>query len=74
VRLNQEVDGNFTDLSLLVLGDCGAPSVATELACSAVLYPNEDASVEVTEGQNVVLVVDGLFATSAEFEIRATLD
>jgi cysteine-rich repeat protein len=74
VRVNQLVGGLYTDLSLIVLGECGAPSAAMELGCSAVVYPDEEVSVEVAEDQTVVMVVDGQFATDGQFEISATLD
>jgi cysteine-rich repeat protein len=74
VRLNQVVGGLFTDLALTVLADCGAPETTTELGCSAVVYEHEEVSVEVNEGETVVMAVDGLFATEGAFEISAVLD
>jgi cysteine-rich repeat protein len=73
ITLNQNVGGTETDLSLLVLGACGAPAPENELGCSAVVSPAEEVSVDVTAGQTVFVVVDGLFSSAGKYELRATL-
>ena len=57
--LQLSLDQGNNDLGLAVFAGCGAPATMTELACSSVLGPNEEASVALTAGQRVTIVVDG---------------
>ena len=57
--LQLSLDQGANDLGLAVFTGCGAPATMTELACSSVLGPNEEASVALTAGQRVTVVVDG---------------
>jgi cysteine-rich repeat protein len=57
--LNLSLDQGQIDLGLAVFSGCGAPATLQQLACSSVLGPNEEASVPMTAGQKVTVVVDG---------------
>ncbi len=63
--LSLSLDQGLNDLALVVFEGCGDPATMTELACSSVLGPNEEAEVTLTAGQTVTVVVDGFLADDA---------
>lgn len=69
--LGLSLDQGNADLALVVFDGCGAPPL-TELACSSV-YGTEEATVQMTQGQRVTVVVDGFLQTSAgPYTLNAT--
>ncbi len=63
--LTLSLDQGVNDLGLAVFAGCGAPAGLTELACSSVLGPNEEAQVALAAGERVTVVVDGFGPLSA---------
>lgn len=71
--LSLSLDQGPNDLALAVFEGCGDPATMTELACSSVLGPNEEAEVTLTAGQTVTVVVDGFLADDAgPYSLAAT--
>lgn len=62
--LNLSLDQGAADLGLVVFSGCGTPAQMTQLACSSVSGP-EEASVPMTAGQSVTIVVDGFNVNDA---------
>ena len=71
--LTLSLDQGAADLGLAVFRGCGAPATLTELACSSVLGPNEEATVPLAAGERVTVVVDGFGAADAgPYSLAAT--
>jgi cysteine-rich repeat protein len=72
VSLQQVVGDVETNLALSILDTC-SPAAESEVGCSGAFSPTEELSVEVSQGQTLYINVDGLFATSGNYELTATL-